>query len=512
MARFIIAHRLAGRQSGASKEQSRAAVENVVAGVRAFADVSAQPSVSPPRHRGMRVIDADAHEIKSKVHSFPENVIVEPEMVRVPARFFSAAAVRVDPSVMPASTGATFHLNAQCGETALRKAQVVLTLTNLRTYAGSTVAAQTDESGAVNLPYDPGFWAPTSVIVIPASGAWSWLGLAAGREMKLNLPGLPKTGPLGWWHHVLNQQSYSDKNGNGIRIGMADTGVSQHPYLDHVQRIGAFVNGGHDASANSTEDISDHGTHVAGIIGARPREGSGDFAGIAPGADLFCARVYGPSPGHGAFPQPESANNGDVAIAIDALVNEHRVDLINLSLGGLQSSQVELDAIQAALEAGVLVICSAGNESGGPVTYPAAYAQCVSVSAVGIPGCCPDNGLDAATTPAQSDRYSFTGLYSPTFVSVGPAINYVGPGVAIISTVPGASDGSAPYAAMSGTSMAAPAVCAALATVLSRDQTYLAMPRDIHRAARAATLLFQSCRDLGLSPQYQGLGLPGALP
>jgi subtilisin family serine protease len=206
--------------------------------------------------------------------------------------------------------------------------------------------------------------------------------------------------------------------------------------------------------------------------------------------------------------QATSASNGDVAIAIDALVNEHQVDLINLSLGGFQPSQVELDAIQAATEAGALVICSAGNENGGPVTYPAAYAQTIGVSAIGIPGCCPVGGLDAATTPTESDRYSFTGAYSPSFTSVGPAINCVGPGVAIISTVPGTKDGSPPYAAMSGTSMAAPAVCAALAVRLSADQIYRGMPRDIQRAMRAAAVLLRSSRDLGLRAGYQGFGLP----
>jgi subtilisin family serine protease len=507
MARFFIAHRLAGKRSRASQEQSREAAEKALAGMREFAHTRTRPPSAAKGWRHVVMVEADAHEMKAKAPSLPSDVIVEPEMTRVPARILHSVPVP-DASAMPAGRGDTFKLTLQCDGAALAGATIALSLMNHQTLASVAVQGHTDDDGIAKLPYDAGFWSPSTVIVMPANAAWSWMAPVAGPEIALSLPPLPRNGPLGWWHYALNSRTYHEKSGAGISIGVADTGLGQHPYLVHAHNIGAFVNGSHDPAAGSGLDVGDHGTHVAGIIGARPPAHSGDFAGIAAGADLYCARVYPSSTESGLTAQATTASNGDVAIAIDALVNEHKVDLINLSLGGFQPSQLELDAIQGAIEAGALVICSAGNESGGPVTYPAAYAQTIGVSAIGFPGCCPGGGLDAATTPIQGDRYSYTGAYSPTFTSVGPTINCVGPGVGVISTVPGSKDGSAPYAAMSGTSMAAPAVCAALAVRLSADKAYRAMPRDVQRAMHAAAVLLQSSTDLGLAARYQGLGLP----
>jgi subtilisin family serine protease len=202
-----------------------------------------------------------------------------------------------------------------------------------------------------------------------------------------------------------------------------------------------------------------------------------------------------------------SANNGDIAVAIDALTQIHQVDLINISLAGQEPSEIEADAIQAAIEAGVLVICSAGNESGSPVMYPAAAPGAVAVSAVGLTHAFPAASLDQLTVPQDTTRFAPGGLYAANFNSVGTQIACSGPGVAVISTVPGSTATEPAYAAMSGTSMASPAVCGALATLLSEDSQYQKMPRDQARAYYAWAVLSQSLRWLGLDPQLAGLGL-----
>jgi subtilisin family serine protease len=74
--------------------------------------------------------------------------------------------------------------------------------------------------------------------------------------------------------------------------------------------------------------------------------------------------------------------------------------------------------------------------------------------------------------------------------------------------VPSIGAAKAPYVAMSGTSMAAPAVTAALAAILSGDETYKALPRNFERSRHAAVRLTQSLRSLGLMIPYQGFGLP----
>ena len=55
-----------------------------------------------------------------------------------------------------------------------------------------------------------------------------------------------------------------------------------------------------------------------------------------------------------------------------------------------------------------------------------------------------------------------------------------------------------------GTSMACPAVCAALAALLSADPGYRNLPRDVTRAQYAWNVLLRNLRSLGLNSTYQG--------
>jgi subtilisin family serine protease len=300
--------------------------------------------------------------------------------------------------------------------------------------------------------------------------------------------------------------SYSETLGQGIRVGVIDTGVGPHPYLSHVRSAGAFLNGKRLQSPGSVNDVADHGTHVAGLIGARPPTGSKDFAGIAPGADLVAARIYQ----GGGPPTQESGTttNGDVGRAILTLARDEECDIINLSSGGPMRSRIEADRITAALNRGTLVICSVGNGSGPPVLYPAAEPQAVGVSALGLTGGVPFGVLDMLSYPMQPDRFSVAGFFAPTFISVGAETKCTGPGVGIISTVPARDTDETPYVAMSGTSMAAPAVSGALAAILSRDSTYLSLPRTRERSSYASAALLRAMRTLSLNFQYQGYGMP----
>lgn len=77
--------------------------------------------------------------------------------------------------------------------------------------------------------------------------------------------------------------------------------------------------------------------------------------------------------------------------------------MINLSLGGPNSTPVELDALRYAVQKGTFVAISAGNsyESGNPTSYPAAYAEQIDgVMAVGAVG-----------TTSRRAYYSNTGSY-----------------------------------------------------------------------------------------------------
>ena len=77
-----------------------------------------------------------------------------------------------------------------------------------------------------------------------------------------------------------------------------------------------------------------------------------------------------------------------------------------------------------------------------------------------------------------------------------------GPGVAIISSVPGGG-----YAAWDGTSMAAPHLTGLLALVAA-DARFAAMPRDAAKVERLFKAVLASATDIGLDRPHGGFGVP----
>jgi subtilisin len=220
-------------------------------------------------------------------------------------------------------------------------------------------------------------------------------------------------------------------------------------------------------------------------------------AGIAPGVSLFCARVFPPDAG---------ANQGDIVNALDELSRERGVDLVNMSLGARQPSQVELDAIRDALERGTLCICAAGNDAGA-VSWPAAFPETVAVSAIGLKNQAPPGTLSATRVPTDASKHGAANLFLANFSSFGPEVTCTAPGVGIISTVPERFGLTEPYAVMDGTSMASPAACGALAALLAESPTYQSLT-GAARAAEARSILATNCRSIGLATAFQGTGMP----
>ena len=158
--------------------------------------------------------------------------------------------------------------------------------------------------------------------------------------------------------------------GSGIDVAVIDTGVdATHPSLD-----GGTVVGGHDF-VNDDEDPMDdngHGTHVAGIVAA-----NGDVTGVAPGASIVAYKVLN---------RNGSGPTSDVIAGLEAAVdpaNPHRAEVVNFSLGGAEPADGPLtSAAQAAADAGVVVVASAGN-SGPAAQTVGAPGQAPGVLSVG---------------------------------------------------------------------------------------------------------------------------------
>jgi subtilisin family serine protease/subtilisin-like proprotein convertase family protein len=183
-------------------------------------------------------------------------------------------------------------------------------------------------------------------------------------------------------------------------------------------------------------DDNEHGTHVAGIIGAVGNNGTG-VSGV-----LWHTRIM-------AVKFMDASGSGYTSNAVRAInyAVAHGATILNNSWGGGGADATLATAIGQARNAGVIFVAAAGNSGVNNDTaafYPANYIGQY------------DNVVTVAATDRTDTLASFSN-YGPTKVTLAA------PGVAILSTLPGNS-----YGTLSGTSMATPFVTGALA--LLKDQ------------------------------------------
>lgn len=501
MATFIMANRRSGKFRETEKKAARASVD------MAFA-TSLEPHVDvigdnqPQNEESRRIIkfEADPAEVAATIADLSPDVIIEPQILHYPTRewLFHAAWLTFagDAAALDAGAGTQLKVKITGGGNDLEGAEIVL---YLRIPAPGTqprkIKQMTSADGTATFNFST-IWTPAALVAVPPGGFWSMVVRGPQDGMVVDLLPLPQLGPLGWWHNVVGQTNYDSSRGQGIRVGVIDTGCGPNTALSHVVKTGAFIDGIHDP--NSINDVDSHGSHVCGTIGGIPVTPDA-YAGVAPGVELLAARV---------FPDANTgADQGDIVKAIEYLSEVSQVDLINMSLGASSPSEIERDGILDALERGTLCICAAGNTN-GRVEYPGAFDEVIGVAALGLEGWAPPGTISGSRYPQEQDRYGDLNLFLSNFSCFGDEIDCAAPGVGIIAALPERFGLVEPYGGMDGTSMASPVVCGVLATILSVDPEYLALPRDITRANHARTLLRQHCKDLRLAARYQGRGVP----
>jgi subtilisin family serine protease len=196
--------------------------------------------------------------------------------------------------------------------------------------------------------------------------------------------------------------------------------------------------------------IDEHGTHVAGTIGATGNNGLG-VVGVNWEVSLMSLKFLGPTGGTSA--------NALKAFSYAKMMRElwissngtkgANVRVTNNSYGNIGFSQSEADAIDTLNAAGILFVAAAGNESLNNNQighYPGSYD---------VP-----NIISVASTD-RFDRLSTFSNYGSNTVHIGA------PGTSILSTVPGGN-----YAVNEGTSMATPHVAGAAALVLTQHPEF----------------------------------------
>jgi serine protease len=202
---------------------------------------------------------------------------------------------------------------------------------------------------------------------------------------------------LQWHYSLINlPNAWEQTTGNAdVLVAVIDTGV----LLAHPDLQGKLVDGydfiddetvandgdGEDDDPNDPGDSlqrnsSFHGTHVAGTIAALSDNAAG-VAGAGWLTRVMPLRVLGVGGGTSsdliqAIRYAAGLNNTTGNLPAQA------ADIINLSLGGEQFSDLEQAAVTAARNAGVIIVAAAGNSGDETTHYPAGYEGVVSVAAV----------------------------------------------------------------------------------------------------------------------------------
>ena len=274
-----------------------------------------------------------------------------------------------------------------------------------------------------------------------------------------------------WHYQAVNLPlAWDTTTGTGnVVVAVIDTGIlSNHPDLtnklvpgyDFISDAARARDGdGIDPNPDDPGDLqfggssSFHGTHVAGTIGAQSNNGEG-VAGVGWQTSIMALRALGKDGGT-TFDVMQAVLYAAGLSNNSGTLPSQRADIINLSLGSSFSSQSEQDAYSAAIQAGVLIVASAGNETSDVPSYPASYDGVISVSATTI-----SNNIASYSNFGSSIDIAAPGGSNIT------DLNGDGIGDGVISSMgddsgPGAIDFG--YLALSGTSMAAPHVAGVIA-------------------------------------------------
>jgi hypothetical protein len=257
-----------------------------------------------------------------------------------------------------------------------------------------------------------------------------------------------------------------DLTGNGIRIGLLDTGIDPtHPEFEgKLVAWAEFDSHGRKINSEPHETHArGHGTHIASVMVAKN-------TGIAPGAVLLAAMVL---PGGAGTLEQVLAGMEWLLDPDDDPETDDGAQIINMSWGMSTISPVLMEAIENMTAAGVLPVCAIGNE-GSHLTFS--------------PGNFPGSvGVGAVDEYKEVPYFSGGGMiwWGDSYI-IKPDIT--APGMDILGL-----GAFGEYQTLSGTSLAAPHVTGAAALLLQKNPTL--------SLSQLKSFLFNPSLDLGVVGQ-----------
>jgi subtilisin family serine protease len=265
------------------------------------------------------------------------------------------------------------------------------------------------------------------------------------------------------------EEAWAINEGNPkVKIAILDTGVDvTHPDLKDKIVTGRNM---FDTTKPPMDD-NGHGTHCAGIAAAVVNNGEG-IAGVASKCSIMPVKVL----------KAGSGTDDTIAEGI-VWAADNGANVITMSLGLYRSSKPIEDALQYALDKGVTITASAGNnDDENTIHLPSTYPGVIEVGAVD-----------------DKDKKA-------SFSNYGKFMSIAAPGVGIISTLPTyATQKPLNYGKLSGTSMAAPHVAGLVGLILSQKPNL--------KPAEVKKVLESTSKDLGDKgwDKYFGAGRIDAL-
>lgn len=273
--------------------------------------------------------------------------------------------------------------------------------------------------------------------------------------------------------------------GEGVYVAVLDTGLvdtwrAYFPQERIAEEYGIAFGGGGMEMGNISEqpnkwehDQNSHGTHVTSTILGYSLLGT-PVNGVAPMATIIPVKVLN---------QNGSGWSSMIAAGITYVTNLKINELadapvvINMSLGGPTLDAVEKAAIDYAVENGVIIVASAGNEGEAGMGYPGAYAPVISVAASGWIGEWLPVGNRAwwnnqnVPDPTNPADYYITDFSSRELEDEEQDLDVAAPGSWVVGPYKVNSGMTLSYYFLGGTSMASPHVAGIAALMMQKDSS-----------------------------------------